>query len=170
MLPIETPRLLIRVPELEDVDQLMAVMGDSDAMQYIGDGTTRPRDEVAAGQEAKQRYLVEHGFTMFTVVEKSSGDVVGDCGLGTWKETGEIEIGWRFAPRFWGKGYGTEAAAAVFAHARKIGLIHLICMVQSKNVASWRIAERLGFALDREWVRNGRLTRRYVWQLPVPAA
>jgi RimJ/RimL family protein N-acetyltransferase len=166
MSPIESRRLLLRAPEPVDVDPLLSVLGDAEAMRYIGDGRTRSRAEVAAGLDAKRRYLDEHGYTMFTVVEKLSGDVVGDCGLGTWEETGEIEIGWRFAPRFWGQGYGSEAAAAVVAFAQAIGLTQLICMVQRENVASWRIAERLGFCLDREWVRNGRLTRRYVWQHP----
>jgi RimJ/RimL family protein N-acetyltransferase len=98
------------------------------------------------------------------VQRRIDGAVLGDCGLWTWADTGEPEIGWRFAPAHWGQRYASEAARAVFAHGRdEIRLRHLICMAYEENVASWRIAERLGFALDRREEQYGRIARRYVW-------
>jgi ribosomal-protein-alanine N-acetyltransferase len=146
----------------EDLDGLAAVFSDPETMRYIGEGAIKSRGAVATQIDDERAYFDEHGFTMFTVIRKADSAVLGDCGLWTWKETGEIEIGWHLARKFWGQRFASEAAAAVLDFANQAGLDQLICMVQTENVASLRIAERLGFRLDREWLRRGRLTRRYL--------
>ncbi|MDQ6879363.1 MAG: GNAT family N-acetyltransferase [Candidatus Dormibacteraeota bacterium] len=158
---IKTARLLLRVPVPDDIDGLTAVFSDHEAMRYIGEGAIKSRAEVARQIEDERAYFDEHGFTMFTVVRKADREVLGDCGLWTWKETGETEIGWHLARKFWGQRFGSEAAVAVLDFANQAGLDQLICMVQTENVASLHIAERLGFQFDGEWLRRGRLTRRY---------
>lgn len=162
-LPLQTRRLTLRAPELADVDALLAVFGDPAAMRHIGAGQVRSRDEVASAVERQQKQLADRGFCMFVAERREDGRVLGDCGLNVWAETGEVEIGWRFAPEHWGQRYASEAAAAVFEFARsELGLGSLICMVYADNVPSWRIAERLGFRLDEEAPRHGRQARRYV--------
>ncbi len=153
----------------DDVNGLVAVFSDPEAMRYIGEGAISSRGEVARQIEDERAYFDEQWFTMFTVIRNEDSAVLGDCGLWTWKETGEIEIGWHLARKFWGQRFGSEAAAAVLHFANQAGLDQLICMVQTENVASLRIAERLGFQFDREWLRRGRLTRRYRWRRAKPA-
>lgn len=162
-LPLRTRRLTLRAPELADVDALLEVFGDPVAMRHIGTGQVRSRDEVVAAVERQQKLLADRGFCMFVVARREDGRVLGDCGLNIWAETGEVEIGWRFAPEHWRQGYASEAAAAVFELARsELALGSLICMVYADNTPSWRIAERLGFRLDTETERHGRQVRRYV--------
>lgn len=163
-MPLLTERLAIRPPEPDDVDLLASLFTDPEAMRYIGPGGTWDDDRMASSLTRKIDLYHERGFTLYTVVRRADGHVLGDCGFNIWPGTGEIEIGWRFAREHWGRGYASEAARSVFEHARdRLDLTHLICMVAADNVASWRIAERLGFTLDRTEEIHGRTVRRYVW-------
>lgn len=163
-LPLITDRLTIRAPRRDDLRPLRELFGDPEAMRYIGTGAPWDEARMRESLDRKLAVLRERGFTFYTVVRQGDERVLGDCGLNVWPDTGETEIGWRFAREHWGQGYATEAAHAIFVHARHdLGLAHLICMVDEDNTASWRIAERLGFALDSTEQHHGRPVRRYVW-------
>lgn len=163
-LPLTTVRLTIRAPHPEDLNPLRELFGDPEAMRHIGSGEAWTETRMRESLERKFAVLRERGFTFYTVVRREDGRILGDCGLNVWPGTGETEIGWRFAREHWGQGYANEAARAVFTHARHgLGLSRLICMVDDENTASWRIAKRLGFALDSTEQHHGRPLRRYVW-------
>jgi RimJ/RimL family protein N-acetyltransferase len=73
----------------------------------------------------------------------------------------EIEIGWRLRPAFWGLGYATEAARAVLRHGfDHVGLDEVLAEIDGTNIASIRVAERIGLrrrasgtSEGREWLR-----------------
>ncbi len=136
-------------------------------MRFIGPGEVWDETQVKAGLDRRIGRLPTVGYTFYTVIHREDNRVIGDCGLAPY-EDGEIEIGWRFASAYWGQGYAGEAARAVFEHARDVlGIGRLICMVQESNTASWRIAERLGFRLERvETWYGDRQVRWYVWEAP----
>lgn len=162
-MPLITERLTLRVPEQHDLAALAEVFADPEAMRYIGTGVAWDESRMRESLDRKFAVLRERGFTFYTVVRRHDGRVLGDCGLNVWRDTGETEIGWRFAREHWGQGYATEAAGAVLGHARRdLGLTHLICMVDDENAASWRIAKRFGFAFDKMEQHHGRPVRRYV--------
>ncbi|MCG5214655.1 GNAT family N-acetyltransferase [Streptosporangium sp. KLBMP 9127] len=159
-----TKRLLLRPPVAEDFAELLPIFTDPEAMRFIGPGDVYDEAKVREGLQRRISRTGEQGLVFYTIVHREDDRVIGDCGLQVW-ESGEIEIGWRMAAAYWGQGYASEAAAEVFRNARDdLGLTHLICMVQEDNTASWRIAERLGFRLDRTETWFGdRLVRIYVW-------
>lgn len=163
-LPLTTERLTLRPPVPEDLDPLEELFTDAEAMRHIGSGEPWDESRMAQSLDRKITQLSERGFTLYTVVRRADGRVLGDCGLNVWPDTGEIEIGWRLAREHWGQGYATEAAGAVFDHARTdLELCRLICMVEEENTPSWRIAQRLGFTLDHAEQRKGKRVLRYVW-------
>lgn len=143
---IETDRLILRPPRLEDFDGFAEMQGDADAARFIGGHVGRA--------EAWRRFLWQpgawlvQGFGMFAVVEKASGAWLGQ--IGPWKPEGwpGNEIGYAFHPRAWGKGYATEAGTAAvdwaFAHLGWDDIIHCI---DPGNVASQNVAKRLGSTL-----------------------
>jgi RimJ/RimL family protein N-acetyltransferase len=143
-LPIETERLLIRPFEAGDVDAMADVYGDPEVMRHVCLGVP-DRERTAALLQDYRRAQDEHGFSTWAVVEKDSGTVVGDAGLGIYAPTGEPELGYTLAASAWGRGYGLEAARAcvdaAFAH-----LPHprLLAKVEPGNERSLRLAERLG--------------------------
>jgi RimJ/RimL family protein N-acetyltransferase len=99
------------------------------------------------------------GFGPYAVVEQSGQNVIGYCGLFFFPEINgqpEIEIGYRLARSAWGKGYATEAACAVrdFAFA-SLGIKRLIAMIDPSNLASIRVAEKIGMKYEKEVMFEG---------------
>jgi RimJ/RimL family protein N-acetyltransferase len=99
------------------------------------------------------------GWGPFAVVEKSSGNLIGYCGLFYFPDINgqpEIEIGYRLAREAWGQGYATEAVLAVRDLAfDSLGLTRLIAMVDPDNAASIRVAEKAGMTYEQDVVFQG---------------
>jgi RimJ/RimL family protein N-acetyltransferase len=88
------------------------------------------------------------GFGMFSVVEKSSGQWIGQTG--PWKPEGwpGNEVGWAFHPSAWGKGYATEATVAAVDWAfANLGWTDMIHCIAPANRASQALAQRIGSKL-----------------------
>ena len=61
-----------------------------------------------------------------------------------------VEVGWRFDPDVWGRGYATEGAGAALDQAfGPLGLDRVCSLPQAENTASVRVAERLGLRHER---------------------
>ncbi len=161
MRTLDTPRLLIRPLEASDISVLTAIWADAEVTRYMGG----PRDA-----ERVRRLLEEElqagshdPIRSWPVIEKASGRVVGDCGL-TRKDVdgrAEIELVYVFAADVWGKGYATEAASTIRDHAfRHLGVTRLVALVDPANIASIRVAEKIGMQFEREVTRPGGALRR----------
>ena len=99
-------------------------------------------------------------------------ELVGRVSLREWEHdrAGPPELGWHLAPRYWGRGFATEAMTAVLEYAgRAVGLDRTNALVRIDNHPSRALAERLGgVARDRgEWYGAGWTFVRY--DVPVPA-
>src|SRR4051794_6396878 len=105
LLPIETKRLELRALRLDDAPVLFRdVYGDDEVMRWVAGGTL---SDVAAVEAALQRFIAHqrtHGYSWWAVVERDSGDLVGDGGLYSYEDRGPgVELGYTFARRAWGK-------------------------------------------------------------------
>ena len=107
-----TERLLLRELEVEDVDALIEVLGDVDAMRYYP--APYDREGVAGWIEWARRSYVENGFGLWAVIRRSDGRFLGDCGpmLQPVEDRLIPEVGYHIVPREQGRGYATEAARA----------------------------------------------------------
>jgi len=140
---VETPRLLLRLPRLEDLDPWAAMMADADAARFIGGVMPRPMSW--RGLMTMMGAWHAHGFAMFSVVEKSTGRWVGR--VGPWMPEGwpGPEVGWAIVRDCWGKGYATESAEAATDWAfDQLGWSRVIHSIDPANVASQAVARRLG--------------------------
>lgn len=154
---IETERLRLRKPRPEDAPGLLEGLADPEAMRYIGDGSTT---DLAGAEQAVDRWLERWqnwGIGMFVVERKEDARVLGRVGFLRWDpETWEIggsetEIGWGLAREHWGNGYAPEAACALRDWAfEERGVRRLISLIQHGNLASVRVAEKLGERLERD--------------------
>lgn len=140
---LETERLILRVPEASDFDRFAEMMADEPAARHIGGATPR----AAAWRRFLQMpgaWLVQ-GYAMFSVIDKQSGRWLGQTG--PWKPEGwpGTEVGWSFHPDAWGRGYALEAGQAAIDFAfQSLGWEEVIHNIDPDNVASIRLAERLG--------------------------
>ena len=159
---IETPRLIVRPLERADVSALVAMWSDGKITRYIGG----PRDgkEVERSLETK----ISSGQTdldLWPVVEKATGELVGHCGLLRKYVDGqsEIELVYVIMKKAWGRGYATEVAAAIRDHALgQLGCGRLIALINPANVASERVAVKIGLRYEKDTVRpNGMSLRVY---------
>lgn len=145
---IETDRLELCVPCIEDVDVLASYWSDRETMKYLGkNGDVWTRQQVVERIERGARNCNEHGMTFWTVVEKETGTVIGQGGLVPIKFNGdEVELGYRFGKAHWGKGYATELAKASAAYGfEKLGLDRLVAVCFPGNVASRSVLKKAGF-------------------------
>jgi RimJ/RimL family protein N-acetyltransferase len=153
----ETSRLVLRLPTDDDLDPLAAIDADPQVMQFIGDGTTRSREETAAGLARARQEWDERGFSMFAVDVRDSGQFIGWVALSEPAFLPEVlpavEIGWRLGRQYWGRGYATEAARVAlqfgFSACR---LERIISIRHIANEASKRVMDKLGIKFDHETV------------------
>lgn len=89
--------------------------------------------------------------SLWTVVAKDTGEVLGCCGLRAIAAQDDIEILYALTTSVWCQGLTTEAAAAVIQHAfDTLGLRRIIGRANPLNPASWRVLEKLGFVFEEQ--------------------
>ena len=112
--------------------------------ERLGLRVKRPDDAPLLGYVAEHAEHQERfGFSVWALVDRSTGEVVGEAGLLVCDEG--VEIAWGVLPAHRGRGYAEEAGRAILAHAfGPLGLDQVWAFVDEDNGASQRIAERLG--------------------------
>ncbi|MBP0017078.1 MAG: GNAT family N-acetyltransferase [Cyanobacteria bacterium SBLK] len=150
---LETPRLILRKLRANDRDALTRVLGDPEVMQFSVNGTLTEAeieeficDRVFSAYDRK-------GFSFYGVVEKTQQQLIGICGLLAQKigDRDEIEIGYRLAREYWGRGLATEAATAVRDYGfNKFHFKRLISIIESDNIRSIRVSEKIGMTYEKD--------------------
>lgn len=163
---IETERLLLRPLTTADVDRIVDLHSDPRVNQFV---------PYFSPQQALRRILdiegqwSQLGHGIFAVELKSTGEFIGRCGLNYWPEFDEVELGWILKPEVWGSGYATEAASACLEWGfANLEVGYFTAMIDPANIASARVAERLGFSPRRVDVLFGKTTT--VWAIDRPPA
>jgi ribosomal-protein-alanine N-acetyltransferase len=148
---LETERLLLREFVPDDIDALAAVISDPETMRFYPE--PRDRAGVESWIERNRRRYRDDGHGLWAMVLKSSGEVVGDCGLArqTVDDVDEIEIGYHVRRDLWGRGLAPEAAAACRDYGfERLGAKQLISLIRPENLPSRRVAEKVGLSLWKE--------------------
>jgi RimJ/RimL family protein N-acetyltransferase len=132
----------------EDAAQLHVMYSDPTTLEYISSSPHRTIDDTLAGIARRSEHQEEHGFALWSVVERASGRVVGDCGLQMLEGGPEVELGYKLARDARGRGYATEAARAWIEHGfRELALERIVAVAWPDNVASRRVMEKVGMTL-----------------------
>jgi RimJ/RimL family protein N-acetyltransferase len=79
----------------------------------------------------------------------------------------EVEIGYRLIRSAWGHGYATEAAQAVATYATTLGIQRLIALIDPGNVASIRVAYKLGMHYEADVMFDGYTHPDHVYTMEV---
>ncbi|XVV17414.1 GNAT family N-acetyltransferase [Actinoplanes sp. CA-131856] len=146
---LSTSRLRLRHFVAGDAVELHGLFSDP-LTHTIGGG---PFTELAQTEQWIRRRgeaRREHGLCWYAVREAGSGVLVGNCGMLTGRTGGvEPEIGYLIGRSHRGRGFASEAAAAVLGECRAVGLRRVWSSIRPRNAASRRIVERLGFRVGR---------------------
>lgn len=107
-------------------------------------------DEVTQWLQNQLRRYAEHGFGLWAVVLRGTGEMIGQCGL-TWQEDGSgrpvLEVGYLFQKAFWHNGYAAEAAIACKEYAfERLGAQVVCSIIRDNNLPSQKVALRNGMA------------------------
>ena len=155
---LETERLVLRVPRLDDAEAMRALYSDPEATRFIGG----VQPEIVADPGHIIGIWLErweaNGFGQLVAERRQDGAVVGRIGLVVWDtrdwelstlpEAGEHaqpELGWALVRAYWGYGYATEGGLAARDWAREdVGIDRLVSVIAPENVRSQRVAVKLG--------------------------
>jgi [ribosomal protein S5]-alanine N-acetyltransferase len=158
MLIAETERLFLRHVHIVDGEAMDRIFGDAEVMKY-GRGTESPEWVRRWLRGCLEDYHQKWGFGLWAVVEKKSRETIGYCGLSRFEDVGgqpETEIGYRLARGYWGQGFATEAVRAVRDYGfGTLCLSRLIAIIDARNVASIRVAEKIGMRYEKDVVFQG---------------
>jgi RimJ/RimL family protein N-acetyltransferase len=149
-----TERLVLRPPEVGDLDALAAVFAHPEVWRFPY-GRAFTREETASFLDAQISEWAERGFGVWLAELRSTGEVLGYVGLSVPTFLPEIlpavEVGWRFAPGHWGQGYATEGAGAALDDGFDVlGLERICSLPQVDNPPSARVCDRLGMVRERQ--------------------
>lgn len=164
---LETSRLVLREFEAGDADALTLVLGDPQSMRFY----PKPLDQAGVEQwiARNQRRYAEIGHGLWAMVLKSSGELIGDCGLTVQHVDGadEIEIGYHVRRDLWGQGLATEAARACRDYGfGRLKFDRLISLIRPENGPSRRVAEKNGMTIWKEVEWHGLRHLVYVVRRP----
>ncbi len=142
---LETTRLGLRRFTPADREWLVALYADADVTRYLG-GTQSPEAVDRMLQARVLDYYDAHpGLGIWMTVERASGEPIGFHLLNHIQGETIIQVGFVLRQPAWGKGYGTEMAAAVVAHGFvTMGLPTIAGMTSLRNLASQRVLEKIG--------------------------
>jgi len=164
---IDTPRLHLRPWRADELELSHALTDDEESRRFLGGFSRR--------EDSYRRLIMTvggwatHGFGSFALEDRTTGAIVGTGGLFRMIRTlddGDLpeatEAGWIIARARWGEGLAGEAMRA--AHAwwdARHGPGRTICMIVPGNVASEKIAARLGYRAFRDGMHKGDAVRLY---------
>ncbi|MEW2257566.1 GNAT family N-acetyltransferase [Streptomyces sp. NPDC047869] len=163
--PIRTERLVLREPEARDRAAVIELFTSPEVGVYIGG--PRPRDEVErqlpeTPERRPGRFVVELDGALIGTIELNRPDAEHRSRVRP--DAGEVELGYLFLPRAWGRGYAAEACAAVLGwFAAALPGEPVVLCTQTANDRSMRLAVKLGFTEVRRFEEWGAEQWMGVW-------
>jgi RimJ/RimL family protein N-acetyltransferase len=148
---LRTPRLLLRPWREADIAPFAAMCADPAVMEFFERPATPA--ECRAIAERMPQTLASAGFCFWALEHPGEADFIGFTGLQPVSFAAPfaptVEIGWRLARRFWGRGLATEAAtAALHDGFTRCALPDIVAFTVPANLRSQRVMQRIGMVRD----------------------
>jgi RimJ/RimL family protein N-acetyltransferase len=146
---LETERLL-RTWSLDDAAAVFVLTSDPLVMRFLSNNVPdRDVDEARRRVERAMAHHEKHRFGLMALVEKSTGELIGSCGVKHVYEAPVIELAYHLRRDRWNRGYATEAARATVRYGfEDLGLERIAAFVDEANLASRRVLEKCGLCLE----------------------
>ena len=167
---LRTERLVMRGWRPSDRAAFAAMNADPRVMEHFPGTMTRAESDGFA--DRIETHFAEHGFGLWAVEVPGVAEFIGFVGLAVPRFEAHfmpaVEVGWRLAAEWWGRGYATEAASACLAVAfGQLAFDEVIALVVPDNDRSLRVVAKLGMVQDGRRHAYGR--EHLVFRLKRPA-
>lgn len=154
---LETDRLILRQPTVDDASFMLRLVNDPTWLQYIGDRN------VHTLEEAKQYLLngaiksfADHGFGFGMVCLKETDTCIGLCGFVKRPFLDDVDIGFAFLPAFTRQGYAYEIANATLHYGfTQLQLPRIIAITTPDNLASIQLLKKIGLHYEKAILVEG---------------
>jgi ribosomal-protein-alanine N-acetyltransferase len=154
VIELRTPRLRLRPFAEADASAHLALYRDPEVTRHLGGGPFNGDQIEQRSRRAVDKFVrhwAEKGFGVFAVEDLATGRFLGQCGLNTIDELGEIEILYALERAVWGRGLATEAARAALAFGfDQARLARIVAVTRPEHRASRGVMEKLGMRYERD--------------------
>lgn len=142
---IETPRIILRAWQDNDLEAFVSMNADRDVMRFFPAPYSSERSKGLFTAMAQE--FADCGYGLYAAQEKASGLLMGFIGFHRARLALDfcpcVEIGWRLNKVFWNKGYATEGARACLEHGfRHLGLSTVYSFTSAVNLPSQRVMQK----------------------------
>lgn len=152
---LETERLILREFDVSDAQFFYELNSNPKVIQFTGDSSFKNIEEAEMFLEKYPDYK-RNGYGRWAVIEKSSGDFLGWCGLKFHEDSAETDLGFRFFENYWNQGFATESAKACLNHGfRKLNIKSVIGRAMKENLASIHVLQKIGMYYERDFDFDG---------------
>jgi RimJ/RimL family protein N-acetyltransferase len=136
---------------VDDSVFMLELLNDPSWLKFIGDRGARTVDDAREYILTKVIAMYENvGFGLFLTELKSDGTPIGICGLIKRDSLEDVDIGFAFLPKFRGRGYAYESAAALINHGKRVlGLDRIVAITSADNDRSVALLKKLGLSFER---------------------
>ncbi len=148
---LKTTRLILRPWKEEDFEPFAKLNADPRVMEYFPETLFRAESDRLA--EKLKKHIEEKGWGLWAVEVPGVSEFIGFIGLNETvfpaHFTPAVEVGWRLAFDYWGKGYATEGAKAALDFGfNTLGLDEIVSFTSALNIRSHKVMEKIGMAKD----------------------
>lgn len=157
---LETERLILREIKKSDIEGMFTLDSNPEVHKYLGNKPISTKKQAEDMIDFIQEQYQQLGIGRFACIEKATGDFIGWSGMKF--NTGEkeklngytnfIDIGYRFIPKYWQKGYGFESATACLEFGFNTMKYPKICAAALvDNIGSNKILQKIGLQFINEF-------------------
>ena len=152
MAVLETERLILRRINLDDKEVLFKMDSDPEVQKYTGDRLIQSVEEIETRiKEISLKDYETYGYGRMAVILKDTNQLIGWSGLKYLPEFDQIDLGYRFMPEHWGKGYATESSLALLEYGFNVlNLDEIIAIAEPEHKASIRVMEKVGMNFQKQ--------------------
>jgi len=164
-----TSRLVLRAISLDDAQNMFNMNADPAVVRYTGNKGYKNIEEVVEFISTYDQYE-KYKQGRMTILDKSTGEYIGWCGLKFLEDINETDLGYRLLQKYWGKGIATESSIAVLDYGfLTLGLKRIVGRVVQENISSLNVLKKLGMKFEKKFEAHGYQCEQYflegqMWQ------
>ncbi len=146
----ETERLIIKKLTPEDLPWLVEMRSPDAVNRFLGGPTAQNAQALTDRMSTYSECHAKFGFGFSSMTLRSTGEKIGTSGLMPLEDSGEIEVGYNLAEKYWRQGFGYECAMGWLKYGfETAGLTRIVAVAHPDNKGSWRIMEKCGMTYEK---------------------